>query len=246
MTIGSLIIGTFLALSAAATVLLLLVLAGARRLRVREAYHRIAADHGWTYAFHPQDERHSCRHEFRHPVEGWCLTLQDRRDARRGRASRRLGKATGRAAVSRVGPCAEFIDPRPLIPVGLAVLGPALSNGDGSAEDAWTEGSEDAGRTRVERLAGNLGRDRHLLRSVDDQPGPGQLLATPGAENALDDIRGAPELGLAQPDRVAPQPVVMRGAFGMRLRLGRPLRGQTEIEEFVSLGKRLSGNLHVC
>ncbi|WP_425052669.1 hypothetical protein [Psychromarinibacter sp. S121] len=246
MTIGSLIIGTFLVLSAVATALLLLVLIGARRLEDRRGYHRFAEDHGWTYAFHPPDERHSCRHEFHHPVEGWRLTLQDRPAPRHGVRAGYRAAGAGRPVWPRGGPCAEFVDPRPLIPVGLAVLGPALPDDNAAADDSWTEGAEDTGRTLLERLAGSLGRDRHLLRSVDEQDGPGHLLATPGAEGALDSIRRAPELGLAQHGRITPQPVVMRGAFGMRLRLGRPLHRPQDIEEFVSLGKRLSGNLRVC
>jgi hypothetical protein len=101
----------------------------------------------------------------------------------------------------------------------------------------------DLGRWLLDKITGGLGEEAQGLRTVDS-PGPGTLMATPDAETALDDLRYAPELNNARAGKnEAQQPIVMRSAYGLRVRLVRYLKKPDEIEDFIALGRALSDNL---
>ena len=92
-------------------------------------------------------------------------------------------------------------------------------------------------------MTGGLGAEASGLRSIDG-PGPGHLMAAPGAETALDDLRYAPELHNARLGKnEMQQPLVMRGPFGLQIRQTGVLRKPKDIEAFIELGRALADNL---
>ncbi|MDF0601438.1 hypothetical protein P1J78_11900 [Psychromarinibacter sp. C21-152] len=197
----------------------------------RADYRAFAAARGWTYRYEGHSGSRAARHIFQDPQEGWTLTI----------FARSSSTAGGSGSTTR---WTEFDDPGPALAEGMAVLGPEIpEKAAAMADRAMGMMGGDLGRMLLNKLTGGLGAEAQDLRTVDT-PGPGLLMATPGAEDALNPVRDAPELAEARAGRNdAQQPVVMRGPFGLRLRVAGRLRRETEIEAFVTLGRSLADRL---
>ena len=168
------------------------------------------------------------------PTQGWVLTIHSYSG---GSSSHSAGSGTSVRWTM-------FEQPNAGIAQGMAVLGPEIPKKTAEMADKFMGMmGGDIGRWFLDKMTGGLGDEASDLRSVDSDM-PGHLMATPGAETALDDIRLAPELHNARTGKnEMQQPIVMRGKFGLRIRVQRLIRKPNEIEDFIRLGCALSDNL---
>ncbi|MDJ0627235.1 MAG: hypothetical protein QNJ44_03155 [Rhodobacter sp.] len=201
--------------------------------RAKEAQRQMADRNGWHFDFTPASGGRGSETVISDPREGWTLTLY----ARSGSA----GSSSGSGSSVR---WSMYEDPGARIPQGMAVLGPDIPEKTAAMADKMIGlMGGDIGRWLLDKMTGGLGEEAQGLRSLDSD-GPGHLMASGGAETSLDAVRFAPELNNARAGKnEAQQPLVMRGPFGLRVRVGHLLRKPQDIEEFVALGRALSDNL---
>ncbi|MDJ0827148.1 MAG: hypothetical protein QNJ16_16775 [Rhodobacter sp.] len=224
-----LLIALFVLASLGGTALIAVAIrAGAK---AKEAQRKMAAQNGWQFEFVPASGGKGSETLISDPAEGWTLTLY----SRSGSSS---GSSSGSGSSVR---WSMHEDPGAAIPEGMAVLGPDIPEKTAAMADKMMGlMGGDIGRWLLDKMTGGLGEEAQGLRSVESD-GPGHLMASPGAETALDDVRFAPELNNARAGKnEAQQPLVMRGSFGLRVRVGYLLRKPEEIEAFIALGRALS------
>ena len=226
-----LLVAVFVLASAGGSALLFFVIrAGAK---TKAAQEEMAKRMGWRYEFFPASGGRGSETIFSDPGEGWTLTLYA--------SSRSSSSSAGGSSSVR---WSMFEDTRVKIPEGMAVLGPDIPEKTAAMADKMMGlMGGDIGRWMLDKMTGGLGEEAQGLRTVPGD-GLGHLMASPGAETALDDVRYAPELNNARAGKnEANQPIVMRGPFGLRVRVSHLLRKPEEIEDFVNLGRALSDNL---
>jgi len=219
----------FVLASIGGTALMVVALrAGAKR---RERFAAYASENGWRYAFIAPAGSGVTEHEFTDPDAGWTLTIHSY-------SSGTANNTTSTRAWT------EFRMPLLDIPEGMAVLGPDIPRKTQQmANKMMGLMGGDLGQFLLDKMTGGLGAEMQGLRSIESA-GPGTLFASPGAETALDDLRFAPELANARVGKnEAQQPIVLRGPFGLRLRVATRLRSVAQIEEFIRLGRALADNL---
>ena len=96
------------------------------------------------------------------------------------------------------------------------------------------------------KFLGPLGDDMARLQAAPGT-GPGTLLATPGAETALDPVRDAPDLAAARQGRnPAQQPMAIRDTQGFALRQTGLIRKPEQLRAFISLGNSLADRLRAA
>ena len=197
----------------------------------RKAQAEMAVANGWRYDH--QASGGVSETIISDPEEGWRLTIHS--------YSGGSGSSSGSTGSSVR--WTMFEDPSLRIQ-GMAVLGPDIPEKTAAMADKFMGMmGGDLGRWFLDKITGGLGEEAANLRSVADDR-PGHLMATPDAEQTLDDIRLSPELHNARAGKnEAQQPIVMRGPFGMRVRVQKRLSKPKEIEDFVRLGRALSDNL---
>ncbi len=193
----------------------------------RAKLQQFARMHGWQYDYIPAKGSGSSETILTDPSEGWTLTIYF------------YSSNSGRTRSHT-----QYCDPGLAIPDGMAVLGPDIPAKTREMADKMIGMmGGDIGRFLLDKITNGLGEEAQGLRSIDSQ-GSGTLMASPGAETSLDGIRFAPELANARAGRnEAQQPIVMRGPFGLRLRIPKRLRKPDQIKAFIDLGRALSDNL---
>lgn len=204
-----------------------------RTAKQRQAVKELAARKGWTHEYHKL--RNGSDTVIADSAEGWQVKLCHRAGNTTG--------ATGSGSGS-VNSWSDFEAPEHWIE-GLAVIGPEVPEKTKEMADKFmgSFGGNRIVQWMLSRLTGGLGDEVAELRTVEAE-GPGTLMATPGAEDALQDLRFAPELHNARLGRnEAQQPIVIRGSFGLRIRMDQRMRKPDDVEAFVALGRALSDNL---
>ncbi len=226
-----LLIAVFVIASLGGTALIAVAIrAGAK---AKAAQEEMARRNGWTYEFTPASGGRGSLTVISDRAEGWALQLYSK--------SGSSGSSSTSSSSIR---WSMYEDPNARIPEGMAVLGPDIPEKTAAMADKMMGMmGGDIGRWLLDKMTGGLGEEAQGLRTVEGD-GPGHLMASPGAETALDDLRYAPELNNARAGKnEMQQPLVMRGPFGLRVRVGKLLRKPEEIEEFIRLGRALTDNL---
>lgn len=199
--------------------------------RRRAEIEQMAAGNGWRHQFIPASGGSGSSTIIDNEAEGWMLEIfvQSSTNSNNSGSSTRWSMFTH----SRAG-----------IDQGMAVLGPEIPAKTAAMADKFLGMmGGDIGRWMLDKITGGLGNEAAGLRSVDGD-GSGHLMASPGAETALDQIRETPDLLAARLGKSDNhQPIVMRGPFGMRLRVSRMLKTAAEVEDFIKLGLQISQTL---
>ena len=194
----------------------------------RAEIEQLAANNGWDYHFIPASGGSGSSTIIDDKSEGWMLEIfvQSSTNSNNSGSSTRWSMFTHEKAG---------------IDQGMAVLGPEIPAKTAAMADKFLGMmGGDIGRWMLDKITGGLGEEAAGLRTVPGD-GSGHLMASPGAETALDSVREMPDLlaaRLGQSD--SHQPIVMRGNFGLRLRVSKMLKTAEEVENFISLGKSLS------
>lgn len=194
-----------------------------------EAEQKALADaQGWTRT-HTRDNSGSTT-TFESAEEGWRL------DIFTGRSNTGSSNRTSNSVRWTM-----FTHPGVGIDRGMAVLGPDIPEKMRAMADKMMGlMGGDIGRFLLDKITGGLGTEAQGLRTVESDA-PGHMMVSPGAEGSLDAIRDLPELLAAREGlRDNDQPIVMRGPFGLRLRVSSKLKSAKDIEDFVALGRLLS------
>ncbi|QQA44812.1 hypothetical protein [Pelagovum pacificum] len=201
--------------------------------RQREALKAAAVERNWTYRHTPATGGKAARTEIGDPSGDWRLTIVRGARGERGSGARYTTFETGRHA----------------LPAGLAVLGPALPAQTARMAEGML-GSVVG--SMLGKLLMGLGTeaasDVPRLETVETHgTDRGTLMATPEATQALDPLIGNPDL-LAARDGVneVQQPIVLRGTFGMSLRVRKALTSREEVIALATLGQTLSAALDIA
>ena len=194
----------------------------------RAEIEQMARDKGWGYHFIPASGASGSSTIIDDQSEGWMLEIfvQSSSNSNSSNSSTRWSMFTH----SRAG-----------IDQGMAVLGPEIPAKTAAMADKFLGMmGGDIGRWMLDKITGGLGEEAAGLRTVQSE-GSGHLMATPDAETTLDGVREMPDLLAARLGKSdSHQPIVMRGNFGLRLRVSKMLKTAEEVEAFVALGKALS------
>ena len=197
----------------------------------RAEIEQMAHNNGWGYHFIPASGGSGSSTIIDDKSEGWMLEIfvQSSSNSNNSNSSTRWSMFTHEKAG---------------IDQGMAVLGPEIPAKTAAMADKFLGMmGGDIGRWMLDKITGGLGKEAAGLRSVTGD-GSGHLMASPGAETALDQIREMPDLLAARLGKSDNhQPIVMRGPFGMRLRVSGMLKTAEEVENFIKLGLSISQNL---
>ncbi|SLN16466.1 hypothetical protein [Roseisalinus antarcticus] len=215
-------------LSAISGLVLMVALRAARQRR--EALRALAEGNGWSYREERATAGRGRRIVLAGPTDRWRLTLY------RGPSSSSGGSVQW----------TDFVAPDAGIPDGLALLGPPIP--EKTAQLATTMLAGFGGQVIGKIFSGidnDIGADISRLAFVPGvSPEDGTLFATSDATDALTPILGHAAFADARRGRnERRQPIVMRGAFGLKIRIRKELATPEEIEALVGFGETLRAAL---
>lgn len=201
--------------------------------RWRAELRHLASTEGWQIEEATASGRNGMKIDISHPAEGWTLTLYSLSHSTPG----------GSSGTTR---WTRFTAPDLALPEGLAVLGPDMPDGARIRMESALGSTGGVGRMILMKFLGPLGEDMARLQAAPGT-GPGTLLATPGAETALDPVRDAPDLAAARQGRnPAQQPMAIRDTHGFALRQTGLIRKPEQLRAFISLGNSLADRLRAA
>lgn len=196
---------------------------GAARKAALEA---LAQEKGWTTNYRKPTGGRGSRRTFADPDGRWTLTLY-------------TGPSNTTSGTSTRSQWTEFEAPSVALPAGLAVLGPPMPAKTAQMAGAFMDGLMGKLVTRLMMgLGSELAAEIPRLNHVENvSPEDGTLFATQEAMHALDPVLGHSAFGAARQGRnEMMQPIVMRGTFGLRVRIRRNLHKPEEIEALIAFG----------
>ena len=174
-------IAVFVVASVGGSALIIFALRMAKQSR--DALKQMAEAEGWTFDFRGSTGGRGAETVIRDPNEGWVVTMYVHSGTTSGSSSS-TGASTRWTSFEAPGLAVE----------GLAVIGPDIPEKTKQmANTMLGMMGGDIGLFILNKITGGLGKEAQGVRTID-RPGPGTLMASPGAEDALDGVREAPAL----------------------------------------------------